>query len=163
MWRACMRIIFPSFAPAPASSVLPSSRPSRVIHIHIYTIYMSGNLAIFKGHQQNGGEVNRGGGGLLASSPPSNHNQSTIEQKADGSTPRASLELLSIRTPRGSLPVKPQQGLTRFPRLTRAQGGGSSGGRCTSGCTSLSSSNTWCFPHWAFLVFKQGGCTAPSE
>ena len=92
--------------------------------IHIYTMDMSGNLAIFKGHQQNGGKVNRGGGGLLASSPPSNHNQSTIEQKADGSTPRASLELLSIRTPRGSLPVKLQQGLTRFPRLTRAQGGG---------------------------------------
>ena len=137
---ASLPIFVPLIRPSPRL-LCPAhpSRPSRVIHIHIYTIYMSGNLAIFKGHQQNGGEVNRGGGGLLASSPPSNHNQSTIEQKADGSTPRASLELLSIHTPRGPFPVKPQQGLTRFPRLTRAQGGGSSGGRCTSGCTSLSS------------------------
>ena len=37
------------------------------------------------------------------------------------------LRLLSYRTPRGPQPAKLQKGLTRYPRLTRAQGGGELG------------------------------------
>ena len=65
------------------------------------------------------------------------------------------LRLLSYRTPRGPQPAKLQKGLTRFPRLTRAEGERGELGRPVE---KPASPKHTVLPTWAFHFFKATEC-----